>query len=428
MDSIGGYRVKTIKGRNIKINEASLIFSHYPVIAEGSFVCSDATLNRIYEVGKHTTKICRQTIELDSPNHQENLGCTGDYFVESLIAYYCFGDTVLSRFDIIRTAEYMRMTNGKMFHISYCLIWVFMLYDYYMFSGDKDIFYEISDVLEILIERFNSYIGDAGVIENPPNYMFIDWIPVEEYNLHHPPKALGQAALTAFYYHALCTAAKIYEDMLNEKQRERCAMRAQNVKVAFNMCFYDNARKIYFDGLNTPYKKNKWLPENTEKRYYSKHTNTLAVLFDLCDDEKQLMEKVMNDKTLIDVQPYFMHFVLEALYKAGLFEKYGLSEMYRWKELVDECDKGMKEAWGDYPGYRYDYSHAWGATPTYQLPSKLLGLKILVPGFKEISLKPDLFGLDFADVSVPTPYGMIRCSIGEKTKFEIPDSIQIINS
>ena len=111
MDSIGGLRVKGISQEHIK--EIALLYTHYPVISEGFFRCSDRWLNRIYEVGKHTAKICRQTIELDSPNHQENLGCTGDYFIESLIAYYCFGDTSLSRFDIIRTAEYMRMTNGK---------------------------------------------------------------------------------------------------------------------------------------------------------------------------------------------------------------------------------------------------------------------------------------------------------------------------
>ncbi len=44
---------------------------------------SDQDLNEIYELGKHTLKICRQTIELDSPMHQENLGCIGDYMISA---------------------------------------------------------------------------------------------------------------------------------------------------------------------------------------------------------------------------------------------------------------------------------------------------------------------------------------------------------
>lgn len=121
-----------------------------------------------------------------------------------------------------------------------------------------------------------------------------------------------------------------------------------------------------------------------------------------------------------------MHFVLEAIYKTGLFEKYGLREIHKWDDVVAQCGMGMKEAWGDFPGYRYDYSHGWGATPSYQLPSKISGLEILEPGFKSISLSPCLFGLDFAEISIPTPFGDIYISISDETRIKIPDGIKLI--
>lgn len=417
LDSIGELVIRGIRREYLK--EIYLIYSHYPTLQQGEFQSSDEVLNKIFQVGKHTTEICRQSIELDSPNHQENLGCTGDYFIESLVSYYCFGDTSLSAFDVLRTAQYLCMTRGKMFHTTYSLIWVNMLYDNYLFSGDVGILQQCEAALTILLDRFWGYVGDNHVIDNPPDYMFVDWVPVDEFNLHHPPKALGQTVLNAFYYNALCLSEKIYQVLDRNEHSKECRERADLLKKAFHECFYDEERGLYIAGLNTEYEPNKWLPPNTSKKYYLKHANVLAALYDLDDNGRELMDRVMHDDTLIDVQPYFMHFVLEAIYHTGLFEKYGIREIYRWKEMVDECDKGMKEAWGKFPGYDYDYSHAWGATPTYQLMSKITGLQILEPGFRKISLKPNLFGLESVKVIIPTPYGMIKCELGRENKIEV---------
>ena len=422
LDSIG-----IIKIEGVELNELEdlyIEYSHYPLKQAGQFYCSDEILNKIFEVGRHTTEICRQTIELDSPLHQENLGCTGDYLINSLISYFCFGDTSLSRFDIVRTANYLCENDGKMFHTSYSLIWVMMLYDNYMFSGDKSLLFETEAALKILLNRFDGYIGETGVIENPPNYMFIDWIWIDGYNLHHPPMALGQTVLNAFYYKALLTAEKIYAVIGKKAESIALKNKAKQLKIDFNNCFYDSKKGLYIGGFNSKYNPNDWLPENTDKVYHLKHANILAVLYDLCDTPKELMEKILKDET--PIQPYFMHFLIEAIYRTGLFEKYGLKELYKWKSAVEECDKGMKEAWEIFEGYGYDYSHAWGATPTYQLMSKLSGLEIKEAGFKKISLNPNLFGLEFANIKIPTPYGYIECNLGKKHNISIPDEISVL--
>ncbi len=430
MHSIGGYtlNVENIGNADVIITEAALMFEHYPITNEGRFKCSDEVLNKIYEVGKHTLSICRQSIELDSPSHQENLGCTGDYFIESLVNYFTFGDTRLTRLDILRTAEYLKITGGKMFHTTYSLIWVQMIYDYYMFSGDTELLGKTAPSVKLLLERFLGYVGDNGLVENPPNFMFVDWIYEDGYSLHHPPKALGQTVMNAFYYKALLTAEQIFK-VLGDGTADIYNERAEKLYAEFNAALYDSERGLYFDGLNTPSEANDWLPKNSEKRYYSMHSNTLAVLYGLCpkSEEKRIMTAVLENKSLITVQPYFMHFVLEAVYSAGLFEKYGINQILRYGKLVEECDKGLKEGWIDMPGYGYDYSHAWGATPTYQLPSKLLGFKIIEAGFEKISLSPKLYGLEYADISVPTPYGNIRCVMDKDgVKTEIPEKISIL--
>ena len=140
------------------------------------------------------------------------------------------------------------------------------------------------------------------------------------------------------------------------------------------------------------------------------------------------MRLVAEEQTpLPQVQPYFMHFILQAVCKVGLVEEYGFSLFEKWKPLVLNCSKGLQEGWfAPEPSYSFDHSHAWGGTPAYHIPLMLTGFQMIEPGFKKISLSPKLFGLKYADVSFPTPYGMIRCiqQQGEKPEITIPNGLE----
>ncbi len=431
LHSIAAYKMNITNNGTLQAKiKPYAVSACFPVTDEGEFRCSDRDITKVYEAAKHTTKICRQTIHLDSPMHQEPLACTGDYYIESLITAMCFGDMRLAEGDVIKTAEILRATNGKMFHTTYSLIWVQMLYDTYMFTGKRELLSECVDALHILLNRFNGYIGENNIIDNPPDYMFIDWVTADDFTLHHPPKALGQTCLNAYYHGALVTASKICS-ILGDNMSETYAERAASIKKHANELLFDNERGIYFDGLNTKYEPSAWLPENTDKRYYSKQSNSLAVLYGLCDADlgRSIIRKILKDNTLIDVQPYFMHFTMSAIQKVGLFEECGLAELEKWKAPVKEFPKGMQEGWmKPGPGYGFDYSHAWGGTPAYQLPMALLGLEMVEAGYKKIRLTPRLYNYDYAYISVPTKYGYITCNMkkGQKTQLCVPEEIQVV--
>ena len=137
----------------------------------------------------------------------------------------------------------------------------------------------------------------------------------------------------------------------------------------------------------------------------------------------------MDDDSLGVVQPYFAHFLLEAVYRSGLREKYTRQILELWKEPVRECPKGLAEGfYKPEPNYSFDHSHAWGGTPAYALPQALSGLEILEPGYKKIRLNPSLLGLEQAKVEIPTPYGMILLNMeaGEEPVIRIPEGIELV--
>ena len=412
----------------------SLITSHFPVEICAKTTTSDADLNQVLDTCVHTLKYCRQTIHLDSPRHCELLACTGDYYIETLMTAYSFGDMRLAAFDLRRTAELLRYRDGRMFHTTYSLIWVQMLWDVYRITGEKTLLAECEDALTLLLDRFHSYLGDNGIVENPPDYMFIDWLFPDGISLHHPPKALGQSCLNMFYYGALKTAQKIYGVLGETAMVNQYEMRMEAHHKAVYKNLYDGERKLFFEGLNTPTDERflgVWtMPQNVDKRYYRKHANVLAAYFGFFDRETcaDLLCRIIEDDELGGVQPYFAHFLLEAVYRNGLREKYTRRILEQWKEPVRECPKGLAE--GFYKpdeSYSFDHSHAWGGTPAYALPQALSGLEILEPGYGKIRMNPSLLGLEKADVQIPTPYGMIEIVLraGEEAQITVPEGITL---
>ena len=408
--------------------------SHYPVDVQAVTKTSDPDLNLILDVCAHTLRYCRQTLHLDSGRHCEPMACTGDYYIESLMTAFTFGDMRLAAFDVRRTAQLLRYNDGRMFHTTYSLIWVQMLWDVYMLTGERELLADCEEALTMLLERFETYLGENGIIETPPDYMFIDWLFPDEISTHHPPKALGQTCLNLFYYGALRTAAGIYDLLREPAMASKMTAAADDIRPKIIEFLYDSEKGLFFEGLNTPTPEHllyTYMPQNVEKRYYRKHANILAAYFGILDREacQAILEKVMTDESLGEVQPYFAHFLLEAIYRNDLREKYTLQILEAWKVPVKECPYGLAEGFiKPEPTYSFDHSHAWGGTPAYALPLALTGLELAEPTFRKIRLHPSLLGLEKADVEIPTPYGMItvRQEQGKAPVITVPDGVELL--
>jgi len=401
----------------------------YPILAEGSFECSDKEFNKVFDVCKHTLKICRQSIHLDSTKHQEHLACTGDYNIESLMTLFCFDDMGLAVSDIKKTADWIVENNGRMFHTTYSLIWVRMLKNVFMVTGDEKLLSYCEEAMEKLFSLFDTYFGESGVIETPPDYMFVDWTVIDGYSMHHPPKALGQTVLNAFWFDAVKCAADIYDYLGKPDKANSFRERAKLFKVAFNKEFFDEKKQLYFDGKTDKYSNTyNYLPENSDKIYYSKYPDILACAFGLADDAPALLERVIFNDEMQDIQPYFTHYLLIAIKECGLENKYAMKIFDRWKPVVADCEKGLAEGWiAPQPDYKFDHSHAWGGTVAYHLPAFVSGFEILEPGMKKISFSPNLLGLEDAKITMQTQHGTVSLEItADSFEVNAPDSIEVI--
>jgi hypothetical protein len=63
--------------------------------------------------------------------------------------------------------------------------------------------------------------------------------------------------------------------------------------------------------------------------------------------------------------------------------------------------------------------HAWSASPAFYLPSEVLGVRPVAPGFRKFSIAPHLGDLSWARGSVHTPHGPIFVEWRRKPTGEI---------
>ncbi len=404
--SVGGVRVTVEnKGDSDAYFELHLTASHYPAPVTLELETDDPDINELLDVCRHSLKYCRQTLHLDSPKHCEPLACTGDYYIQTLMSFFSFPDMRLARFDVLRTADLLTGHDGRMFHTSYSLIWVLMLWDVYMITGDLSLLSDSREALRLLLRRFENYVGDNGLIETPPDYMFVDWLYPDGISLHHPPKCLGQTVLNMFYFGALGAASQVYRRLGDDKEADSLLRLRSDLRERIISLLWDDDKGLFIEGLDTPTPEEllgEYMPQNLHRRYYGKHSGILAAYFGLFGDgrDAELIERVINDDSLGDVQPYFMHFLLEAVYRRGLREKYTVPLIKNWLPSLAECKKGLPEGFiPPQQGYRFDHSHAWAGAPLYALPRALLGLEILEPGLRAYSLSPSSLGFGGAKVT-----------------------------
>lgn len=185
------FSLLNIEVRNVTeplvIEDIRAIFVSQPLAYRGAFACSDEKLTRLWEALRRNVQVSLQTHHLDSPDHQEPLGDSGDYLVESLANWQAFHAPALARQDLRKTAWLMDGCGYQMFHTSYQLLWLQLLVEYYQHTADGDLVRELAPYVNKLLDQFASYRGPNGVLSNAPDYMFTDFKDIGGTVCHHPP-------------------------------------------------------------------------------------------------------------------------------------------------------------------------------------------------------------------------------------------------
>ncbi|MEH7084116.1 family 78 glycoside hydrolase catalytic domain [Neobacillus drentensis] len=402
-----GFRYMLLTIRNFttpcRIFNVKVDVTTFPTGNVGSFRSSDYLLNEIWDISKHTVRMCAQDTIIDCPAYEQALW-TGDSYNISLMNYYTFGN-----YDLVKRC--LRLISKSVYrsplpesHVpsgwqnvltAWSILWMMAYREYYRYTGDLEFIKEAYPELKLTVQRFQSFINKDGLLEISA-WNMLDWAPMDT----------EQAIVThqnALLVDALRQTAYI-ASILGEKEDEVVFLTfAEQLKQSINRYLWDEEENVFVDSIHG---------DGTPSKIRSVQTNLMIYLTDCVEGQrKEVLEEYLVNPPEGFVQiksPFVLFFYYQALMGLGKNDRVldNIREIYGYMLENDAttCWEGWDLIEGD---FSRSHCHAWSAAPTYVFGVLFFGVKPLEPGFTKVAISPNLNGLKWIKGSVPIPQGKI---------------------
>jgi hypothetical protein len=149
--------------------------------------------------------------------------------------------------------------------------------------------------------------------------------------------------------------------------------------------------------------------------------NLSAYLTQRMDPDEHMTFDV--ERNVIAAQPFFSHFLHDAIVRAGRRDLIPARCM-KWWPQIERGDTAFEEYWDARVGTG-SRCHAWSSTPTYDLTTWVLGVRPAAPGYSLAEISPRFGTLIHLEGRVPTPHGLIEVQLDRERggEISIPDDV-----
>jgi len=382
----------------IVVESVAVNFSTYPVRWCGSFTCSDQRLSDIWRVGAYTVQLNMEEIYTDCP-WRERTQWWGDVRVEALTNYYVFGDPWLVRQGIKQIGQSQQVDGrvrsfwpGLEYEVipSFCLAWILSIWDYYLFTGDDSLPREMYPKVKKLIEWFESFRDNRGLLSEVPGWMFLEWTNLELYGT--------VTGFNALYYKALVDASNLAKLVEDHEAFQTYASRAEEVKKGINAYLYDAERGLYPDFWSEKHKCYSTKATQTTNGVVTAHRIPEVTL------AQSVLKKTLDpDAAVTQAGTFYGYYYIMGLFENGLTLEALNYIRTKWGKMLDWGATTFWEHWQA----TGSLCHGWASGPTANLSAYVLGVRPVQPGFRHFVVTPNPGDIKWAKGSVPTPFGEI---------------------
>ena len=392
-------------GEPLTIDSFRSRFVGYPFLQNASFSGDDPALDRIWEIGWRTARLCAGETYFDCP-YYEQLNYAGDTRIQALISLYVSGDDRLMRkaitqFDDSRIPDGLTQSRYPSYVTQvippYSLFWIAMVHDYWMHRDDTEFVRSFMPGVRSVIGWFEKHLTSNGLLGNMPWWNFVDW-SVEYDSGVCPGADDGETSVISLQFvYALHYAGELAEKFGKPGEAQHYRSLAEKISSAVEKHCWSQKRGLF--------------AETPEKKEFSQHANIMAILVDLIGKERQqeLFEKIITEKDLIQCTFYYRFYLMRALEKVGLGERY-LDLLGPWHEMIQTGLTTFAET----PEPTRSDCHAWSASPLYDFLAVVCGIEPSAPGFKRVRIAPHPGRLKKIAAVFPHPGGKIACTLEKR--------------
>ena len=382
----------------------------------GSFECNDGEINKIFDTAAYTAHLNMQEYMWDGIK-RDRLVWIGDMHPEVMTICSVFGsnEVVGKSLDFIRDVTPVgNWMNGIS---SYSMWWIMCHYEYFMQNGDVKYLKEQKEYLASLVKYIATLVDEEGS-EKLPEWRFLSWPDSnKEETLHCGLQ--GLVALT------LSKASILLEAAGDSETAKICLDTASRMKK--HIPSIENVSKaaaglIAMSDIIDP----KVIDEKVISKGGTEGYTTFYSFYTLC--AKALAGNVKG--ALKDMKDYYG--AMLNLGATTFWEDFDIKRAENAARIDEITPEGKIDVHASYGGYcyeklRHSLCHGWSSGPVPFLLRYVLGIEILEPGCKKLSVKPNLAGLKWVRGSYPTPYGKVEVYFdGADLVISAPDEIEIL--
>jgi alpha-L-rhamnosidase len=394
----------------LTLNDFNYTTFKYPFNENASvdFFPQTLSFDRIWETGWRTARLCANEIYWDCP-YYEQLQYIGDTRIQMLISLYVSGDDRLMRnairyFNSSMSGEGLTMSNAPISHQTFIptfsLAYIGVLHDYLMHKPDTAFLVPLLPNINVILSWFDRRMQANGLLGPVDWWPFTDWADGFPNGIPSGSEEGSSTVLTLTYAKALVDAAYIFTAFGQKANADASWAKYEEIKKGVNEVCFDASKGLYAD---TP-----------EMKTYSQHANILAILSNVADDKDQakLMTRVLEDKSLIQCTLYYKFYLMRALEKAGLGNRY-FEQLTVWEDmlklgLTTFPENESRSNWID--DVRSD-CHAWSASVCYDFLSVICGINPSSTGFRTVRISPNPGPLSSVKGRMPHPGGAIAVDL-----------------
>ena len=264
----------------LRIRQAGVNFTSYPVGGRGRFACSDPQLDAIYRISAYTLQCCMHDSYEDCPSREQRQW-TNDQYVHLSANYGLFGDPHLARKLLVQVAQSQRpdgqvmmcapgdfaaITNMNM--SEFTLHWIMSIPQYVRYTGDRSVIHQLYPTVVKGLEWFERHLNDDDLLENVPGVLWIDWSEVD--------KRGELTEINARFAGCLRIAAAFAQELGIGYDAGRYGELADKVCAAINRHLWDEGRGVYVDTRR----------DGVQSRRVSQVCNVAAMYFGVAPRER----------------------------------------------------------------------------------------------------------------------------------------------
>lgn len=397
----------------------------YPVPMPGAFRSGDALADAAWRIGRRTLHLCMHEHYEDCPWREQALYAY-DSRNQALYGYQAFGNydfaaasfTLLGNgfhpddglLELCAPARVGWPADGRFLHINipvFTLVWIVEVAEHWLYSGKPVLFSGFRDrILEILqrMEKLrDERTGLYRLPDIPGIWHFYEWEQGLAGRLgdENPGDRLD-APFHLFLHEAIGACGWMLEQAGEPEQAAAMRKRRDQLGQAIRTHFWDPARKLFATYL-----------QEGRREHFSELVQMLMLKAGLVDSRKvSTLLRSMDAPGCVPMTLASRLYQVLGLMPQGVEarRRVALTIESEWSAMIL---RGATSFWetrlgGDDFDAAGSLCHGWSALPVYYYQAWVLGVRPILPGFREFVIQPYPDRFARAEGVVPTPRGNIR--------------------